>query len=361
MSIEAMDWAKQQRCGSPSVKAVLMEIANWTNPEGRAEFRVVRDIARVVEMSERNVQRIISKLETSREDGGLGLLRRVPIYGESGVQRANGFVLVGFAGRVTSCHPAPRSRRKGEGDKLSSTGATDCHREGDTHVTGEGDAGVTPYQDHDLDKDNTPPTPLPGAERVRRPLPIAADWVCPPIAALPAEIAALAAQWPKGAYEAEGVAFAQYWRGNGRRRADWNAQWAARVQARHAAVTRDAKAGVIFGAGAFTAEDLRQAAEPVKAQKREDDRSAELRAMLEAVMEPADYATWLAGSALLFEDCGLVVVARSSFSAAEIEKRHRREIEQALAGLGRGVDFMRFISERTAAHGAPVGKVRSRG
>ncbi len=105
MSIEAMDWAKQQKCGSPSVKAVLMEIANWTNPEGRAEFRVVRDIAKVVEMSERNVQRIISKLETAREDGGLGLLKRVPIYGESGVQRANGFVLVGFAGRVTSCHP----------------------------------------------------------------------------------------------------------------------------------------------------------------------------------------------------------------------------------------------------------------
>ena len=150
------------------------------------------------------------------------------------------------------------------------------------------------HQDHDLDKDNPPPTPQRGEERVRRPLPIAADWVCPPITALPAEIAALAAQWPKGAYEAEGVAFAQYWRGNGRRRADWNAQWAARVQARHAAVTRDAKAGVSFGAGAFTAEDLRQAAEPVKAQKREDDRSAELRAMLEAVMEPADYATWLA-------------------------------------------------------------------
>ena len=360
MSIEAMDWAKQQKCGSPSVKAVLMEIANWTNPEGRAEFRVVRDIAKVVEMSERNVQRIISKLETAREDGGLGLLKRVPIYGESGVQRANGFVLVGFAGRVTSCHPPARLKRnqgriqgrKGEGDKLSPTGATDCHREGDTGVTGEGDAGVTPYQDHDLDRDITPPTPQRGAERVR-PAVIPKDWKPVGVSALPPEIAALAAQWPQGAYEAEGAAFAQYWRGRGGRRADWNAQWAARVQARHAAVIRDAKAGVSFGAtaGAETAP-----AEPVAAQRREDERSAELRAMLEASIDPADYATWLAPVAFVFEDCGLVVVTRSSFWAAEVEKRHRRSIEDALSGMGRGVDWMRFVSERTAAHGAPLGR-----
>jgi hypothetical protein len=361
MSIEAMDWAKQQKCGSPSVKAVLMEIANWTNPEGRAEFRVVRDIARVVEMSERNVQRIISKLETSREEGGLGLLRRVPIYGESGVQRANGFVLVGFSGRVTTCHPISRKKRKGEGDTSSPTGATNCHREGDTHVTGEGDAGVTPYQDHDLDKDSSPPTPRRGAERVRQPSSIPVDWACPAITALPSEIAALAAQWPQGAYQAEGAAFAQYWRGNGRRRADWNAQWAARVQARHAAVIRDAKAGVSFGGGGNVAEAALQAAEPVGAQRREDERSAELRAMLEAAIDPAEYATWFTPVALLFEDCGLVVVTRSSFWAAEIEKRHRKAIEDALSGLGRGVDFMRFVSERTTAHGATSGKGRRRG
>jgi hypothetical protein len=358
MSIEAMDWAKQQRCGSPSVKAVLMEIANWTNPEGRAEFRVVRDIARVVEMSERNVQRIISKLETRREDGGLGLLRRVPIYGESGVQRANGFVLVGFSGRVTSCHPAPRSRRKGEGDRLSSTGATDCHREGDTHVTGEGDAGVTPYQDHDLDKDNTPPTPQRGAERVQRPLPIAVDWVCPPIADLPAEIAALAAQWPKGAYEAEGVAFAQYWRGNGRRRADWNAQWAARVQARHAAVMRDAKAGVVFGSAAKA---LRAASAQIKvseaAREREDETSARLQQVLRNLVGSEIAAQWFEPSAMIFDEGGLTVVCPGRFYADWIERNHKRTVQDGLYAIGRNVEFIRFIAEAAP----PAGKVRRRG
>ena len=223
-------------------------------------------------------------------------------------------------------------------------------------VTGEGDAGVTPYQDHDLDQDNTPPTPQRGAERVR-PEPMPKDWKPVAVTALPPEIGALAAQWPQGAYEAEGAAFAQYWRGRGGRRADWDAQWAARVQARHAAVIRDAKAGVSFG-GTAPAEAV--PAEPVLAQRREDGRSAELRAMLEATIDPAEYATWFGPVALVFEDCGLVVVSRSSFWAAEVEKRFRRSIEDALSGLGRGVDWMRFVSERTQAHGKPLGRKGAR-
>lgn len=239
---------------------------------------------------------------------------------------------------------------------MAPSGATNCHREGDRGVTGEGDAGVTPYQDHDLDRDNTPPTPQRGAERVR-PAVIPKDWKPVAVTALPPEIGALAAQWPQGAYEAEGAAFAQYWRGRGGRRADWNAQWAARVQARHVDVMRAAKAGVSFGAAAGAVDGAVVAAvEPVAAQRRENERSAELRAMLEAAIDPAEYATWLAPVAFVFEDCGLVVVTRSSFWAAEVEKRHRQSISDALDGLGRGVDWMRFVSERTAAHGASLGR-----
>ena len=186
-----------------------------------------------------------------------------------------------------------------------------------------------------------------------RPTVIPKDWKPVAVTALPPEIGALAAQWPQGAYEAEGAAFAQYWRGRGGRRADWDAQWAARVQARHAAVIRDAKAGVSFG-GTAAAEAV--PSEPVAAQRRENERSAELRAMLEAAIDPAEYATWLAPVAFVFEDCGLVVVTRSSFWAAEVEKRHRQSISDALDGLGRGVDWMRFVSERTAVHGAPQGR-----
>ena len=206
----------------------------------------------------------------------------------------------------------------------------------------------------------SPPAPE-GEERVKRPFPISIDWVCPLIAALPPEIGALAAQWPAGAYQAEGAAFAQYWRGNGRRRADWDAQWAARVQARHAAVMRDAKAGVVFGktpgaGGGAAAAAGQPVGEPVKAKRREDARSAELHALLEATLDPGDYKCWLAQSALVFEDCGLIVVAASRFTAAEIEKRHSRDIETALGTLGRGVDWTRFVAE-----GAPDGKGKRRG
>jgi biotin operon repressor len=87
------------------------------------------------------------------------------------------------------------------------------------------------------------------------------DWKMPAITDLPASIAALARQWPAGAYEAEGEAFHQHWLGRGHRRADWAALWASRVQARHDAVMRSAKAGVAYAAAGSVAS---QAAPPVE-------------------------------------------------------------------------------------------------
>ena len=185
------------------------------------------------------------------------------------------------------------------------------------------------------------------------------DWKPGTVSDLPAEIAALAAQWPKGAFEAEGQAFAQYWRGRGGRRADWNAQWAARVQARHAEVMRADKAGVRFSEPAAGAAG--QAVAPVLAQKREDRHGAEVRALLEESIDPAEYAAWLAAAAFVFEDCGLVVVAPGRFAASEIEKRFRRGIEAALAMMGRGVDWMRFVAESPAGAARAGGKAARRG
>jgi hypothetical protein len=99
----------------------------------------------------------------------------------------------------------------------------------------------------------------------------------PAITDLPASIGALASQWPAGAYEAEGEAFHQHWLGRGHRRADWAALWASRVQARHDAVMRSAKAGVTYaaaGASAQAAPPVERA--PITAKRREDTRSAEL-------------------------------------------------------------------------------------
>ncbi len=134
--------------------------------------------------------------------------------------------------------------------------------------------------------------------------------------------------------------------------------WAARVQARHSAVMRDAKAGVTFAkaAGSGGAAAGQPLGEPVKAKRREDARSAELHAALAEMLDPGDYQSWLALSALVFEDCGLIVVAPTRFTAAEIEKRHGRDIETALAAQGRGVDWTRFVAE-----GAPNAKGTRRG
>jgi hypothetical protein len=84
----------------------------------------------------------------------------------------------------------------------------------------------------------------------------------PAITDLPASIAALARQWPAGAYEAEGEAFHQHWLGRGHRRADWAALWASRVQARHDAVMRSAKAGVVYAAAGSVASQAAPWSEP---------------------------------------------------------------------------------------------------
>jgi hypothetical protein len=168
----------------------------------------------------------------------------------------------------------------------------------------------------------------------------------PAITDLPASIAALARQWPAGAYEAEGEAFHQHWLGRGHRRADWAALWASRVQARHDAVMRSAKAGVAYAAAGSVAS---QAAPPVEraitAKRREDARSAELHDALAEQLGQRLWEQWFAPAALIFDESGgLAVVAPTAFHRTQLETVHAAAIETALAALGRGVDWIRFIT-----------------
>ena len=185
-----------------------------------------------------------------------------------------------------------------------------------------------------------PPNPLGrGRERAA----IVDDWVLPGIDDLPEPIAALARQWPAGAYQAEGAAFHQHWRGRGTKRPDWGASWAARVKAQHVEVMRAAKAGVVFGGdpgGAVVA--LRP---PVGAKRREDDRSAALHAAIGEIVGPALWGQWFEPAALIFEDIGLAVIAPSRFHAAQLETVHRGSIDAALAALGQAVDWATFTAE----------------
>lgn len=185
-----------------------------------------------------------------------------------------------------------------------------------------------------------PPSPLGrGSERVV----ISDDWILPKIEDLPEPIAALARQWPAGAYQAEGAAFHQHWTGRGTKRADWGAAWAARVQSRHGAVMRDAKAGVSFGGTVVALDAVPKP--PVKAKQREDSRSLELHEAIEVIVGRVVAAQWFDPIALIFAEDGLMVVAPSAFHAAQIEANHRAAIEQALSAIGRGVEWLRVTAE----------------
>lgn len=188
-------------------------------------------------------------------------------------------------------------------------------------------------------------TPLPPDDGGKRDaVPIPDDWVCPEVDALPAKIGSLARQWPDGAYQSEGEAFRQYWRGRGQRRRDWAAIWAARVQARHEAVMRADKAGVRY-CGSSSSPAVSADRPQVRAKRREDERSAELHDTLRERLGAGIWEPWFQPAALVFEDCGLIVVAPSAFHSSQIENHHGSDIEAALSAIGIGVDWVRFTAE----------------
>jgi len=200
---------------------------------------------------------------------------------------------------------------------------------------------------------HSPPAPRRGEERERCSSKMPDQWTSPAIDALPPAIAALACQWPAGAYAAEAAAFHQHWHGRGQRRDNWSALWAARVQARHADVMRAAKAGVPFTAPAAapagtSAEDLL----PVAAKRDEDDRSEELHHALVRRFGQSLYEQWYARVALVFTDCGLTVVSPSAFHASWLENHHKADIDAALGKIGRGVDWIAFRVDRKGGKAA---------
>jgi hypothetical protein len=144
MSSETIAWAKEQACGNPVTKAVLMEIANWARPNGVCEYLSVKRIAEVVEVSVRTVQRHIALLESpDLTRGGLGLIRRIERHREDGGRAANCFELVGYqpplslGARPRENPTPPHDRLSPPPDKLTGAPMTNCHHPHDTRVRGE--------------------------------------------------------------------------------------------------------------------------------------------------------------------------------------------------------------------------------
>jgi hypothetical protein len=329
MSVETTAWAKEQQCGCPYAKAVLLELANWARPSGICEFRRVRDIASVVEVSERTVQRSLKLLETKPKDGGLGLIRRIAQHRDDGGQQANRFELVGYIRRGD--YQSPPNDKQSSGGRLP--------------VRGRSDTPVTPNMNQESNQKDSPQSPR-SQKRLR--MPITPDWEVPSVQQLPTSARSLAGQWPPEAYETEAEAYHQYWQGTGQRRADWNALWASRVQSQHERVMRCAKAE---STGSAHEPEVRNSSRKIappphaKAQIQEDGRSACLRQKLRERVGEQRWAALLAPAAYIFDLPGLKVFVSTEAAQQVIETQFSGMLRSAAQSVDPNVTWVLIQAE----------------
>lgn len=353
MSSKTVAWAKEQRCGDFYAKAVLLELADWADRDGVCKYRRVKDLAEVLEMSERSVQRAIAKLELPTEDGGIGLIRRVARRTPNGGQMANCFKLIGFINNtddgpeegVSNSHPPRRP--------------LDTHPQTNGHPPG---AQQSPRNlEIDLELDHTPPPPPAGGRRERVQIPD--DWIVPGVGDLPDPIRALAVRWPAEAYAAEAAAFHQHWRGSGRKQADWAARWSSRVQARHGEVMRLVERGAFDctirprGSDAEEAEAANRherQQRQLRAKRDECQRSAALHAAIGEVIGRSAWQRWWEPCALVFSDSRLTVIAPGEFTLSAIKTEQRGVMNSALAALGWQLEGIKYRISALGRQGEEV-------
>lgn len=150
MSWQASAWALKTRVGDPTLKILLLAIANYADPDGVC-WPKNDTLAFDSEVSKRTIQRGIEKL------AALGLIRAVPQFDKSGRQIHSKIHLL--------------MTEKGEGDSLSpplfdTVGVTSrCH--------GEGDNMVSPPESFEQPKEQTEEQSLSSASEV---LACPSDW-----------------------------------------------------------------------------------------------------------------------------------------------------------------------------------------
>lgn len=362
MSQEAQAWAKQQRTGDPTTKAVLIELGNWARPTGIVEYLDVQRIADVVEVSARTVQRHLNILEKD-----LKLVRRISRRRHDGGRGANGFELVGFEPPLFA--PPPRQSVTPPGDKMSWAPVTLVSPPGDTDVTPPGDTGVTRIGNKNIippissNDDICPQGPkqtvgkkgkakAQGGGNHRLP----DDWTAPAIADLPETVREHVTLWPEGAYRLVAETFRQHFAAEtGPRavKADWPAAFAKWLLAGHGKVMRDAKGGVRF-VDLATQQDGSSAARAVAThpmRDREDSRSAALRGRIRQELGDRISAYWFEQVALIFGQRFEVVVP-SAFIASHLRETYGPALERwgrEIAGQDFG-DVVFLV--RRVSHGA---------
>jgi hypothetical protein len=367
VSAETSAWAKEQRCGDRTVKAVLREIANWARPDGVVEFLSVRRIADVVEVDPRTVKRCIAKLEepTLEHPDRLGLIRRTFRFRDDGGQGANGFVLVGYQSPMTleggkdrlppsdKMSPPHDMGVTPPSDKMSREGGTPASplkRDkilplsppdgGDTppgkKMDGEGGSKRSNHAAGDGEPKAQPAGKRTAGRSVGHRLP--EDWALPPQTKLPPTARALVADWPSGAYEAVGEAFMLHWRSETRAvgcKSDWTAALGKWIISEHPKVMGAKARGISYTSAAPVLPSAAQAASaPVlKAKAREDWRSAKLHGLFKEALGERAYGHWLAGAAVLVTDEGEVhVLLPSAFAVKYVSSELAAKLRVAVRG-----------------------------
>jgi hypothetical protein len=182
------------------------------------------------------------------------------------------------------------------------------------------------------------------------------DWTPPPIANLPPLAAALAQQWPQGAYATVCERFRLHWHSQGGARAlklDWLATLGKWIMTDHAGVMRDAKAGLSFAAaggaggqgGGLSDDDLDRLYAPPLAVAQQDARSAAVHDALRSAVPESAYRRTFAPLAILTNDQGQVrIIAVRQWMLDAVESGpNRRVLNIALrGGMGRAPTWIGF-------------------
>ena len=349
MSWEVELWVKRQKTGNPVLKAVLLSIGNWIDPQNNWQVVSIRRLADETEVSERTVQRHIATLID------LGFLEREERQRPGGGSGWNAYRMRGYSPvRVSSVEPdrpsppAPDAVKRG--DNLTPPG---CQP-----VTGGGDTAVTPI----LKKDTLPPSSnddapqgaaagnASRAERADRGTRLPADWEPPALADLPAASRSVASGWPRGAYQMVAEQFRCHWHGRadrGCRKKDWGKAWQEWLLKAPRDVAAWQRAGVDFAAMVpATAEVIDQQAGKVGCERVHAIRNAVL-----GMIGERTFAAWIRPMDMMIDGPRLVIATASRFQLDWVRNHFSSHISSAAQGLDLHWQHIRNANRKADNHG----------
>lgn len=250
MSVAALTWAVEDVvCSTAQAKLVLIIYANFANEHGR----VYPSTETVARLTGQNIKTVRNAIDTLERD--LLLIDTGKRVGRTGNVKVYAIGMEGLP-KVGAL--------KGETAPDAPEGAAEVSREAlpETGALGESPkapvSGPKPSQKRVAEPVLEPDTPenadafsAPRGAGKRRGSSIPEDWTPPAIDVLPDDVAAIARQWPAGAYASHAAAFHRFNRSrNGRagRALDWTDAWCARISQLGAAPIRDGRAGLKFTA-----------------------------------------------------------------------------------------------------------------